>query len=602
MLLLIGLVLFAAVSITFVFKDARFGTTPFYSAVGLMWQESTGYLAYVIEHGIRSLFSSRAAAQLSSDAAAGIPVITYHRLVDRPDGVNVTVAAFKEQMEALKEDGWQTITLDDFATFMKGDRSLSAKSILITFDDGAKQSFYPADPVLQVLGFNAVNYIVVEASRLPESTYYLSEAEIKRMLESGRWEIGSHSFDGHRPYAVDAAGDLGNFFADRIWRAEEGRLESDAEFAARVRDDFEKSRSALEEAYGVPVDTFAFPFGETGLYLAGNFPGGSRIADQEAARVYSYAWLQESANDYSYNYPDPESFLVRRIKALPEWSGEDIVAALSAGLGKSLPYSDDLSADRGWKRTWGDVAVENDALTLRASEESAGASAFLDGTRHWNDYQYEASINLERGYAILMADVVDASTYRTCSFTDGSVRLQDVRGSTRSLLGERDLPDLSFGDLRLGMRSEGNTVSCIWNGRTVLTASGLSERKGGIGVQTWDERTGAAALSVQDLSVSAASQVKRPPVLPTSVAAEELQDPLIPNTGSSPQPQNQNNSSTPYSAFTIGPAPAPQEPNDPTPPKATTTRRSFLDDFLSRFRQQATTTDDHDNERRRGRR
>lgn len=342
-------VLGGAVAFTFTLKDMRFGATPFYSAITLLWQEATGHIAYPLRHALLSA-GLRERPPASGEAKA-IPALAYHRLVDQPDGHNVTVDTFREHMEALYAGGWQTVTLGELAAFLHDGKALPERSVLITFDDGAKQSFYPTDPILRSLGFSAVNYIIAKAPFQPESTYYLSDAEIARMLASGRWEIGSHSYDGHRPYAVDAGGAEGNFFADLLWNAEAGRLESQQEFVTRVDADLRRSRAGLEDAFGIPIDTFAFPFGETGLYVAGNFSDGVRLSETAAASVYSLAWLQAARSEFTYNYPDPEGFLARRIKVEPSWSGKDLVDALNDGLPKALPYGDMLVDDRGWRAT-----------------------------------------------------------------------------------------------------------------------------------------------------------------------------------------------------------------------------------------------------------
>ena len=119
-------------------------------------------------------------------------------------------------MKTLKRAGWETVTLAEFESFMRGEQTLPEKSFLLTFDDGAKDSFYPVDPILAALDYEAVNFIIVESSEIPRTVYYLNPKEIARMIRSGRWAIGSHSFDGHRPYPVDASGTTGIFFSHPI--------------------------------------------------------------------------------------------------------------------------------------------------------------------------------------------------------------------------------------------------------------------------------------------------------------------------------------------------------------------------------------------------
>ena len=69
--------------------------------------------------------------QQSELAAKSIPVLLYHGIIDKPDGANILLENFKDQMFALKKAGWQTITLDDFYAFMRGEKQMPDKSFLL---------------------------------------------------------------------------------------------------------------------------------------------------------------------------------------------------------------------------------------------------------------------------------------------------------------------------------------------------------------------------------------------------------------------------------------------------------------------------------------
>lgn len=542
-LLVIGICLALAVWLTFFAKSERYGTTPFYAAVALGWQEATGSPLYSFE-----LLWERFTAALgfgesnmlrtpNPGEAAGIPVLAYHRLVDEPDGANVTVANFKDQMEALAHDGWQTITLPEFEAFMRGRISLPAKSVLITFDDGAKESYYPVDPILEELGFNAVSYIIVDGSRLPGSTYYLTETEIEQMLKTGRWEIGSHSSVGHTPYPIDASGTEGHFFSDLLWLEESGRRETPAEFKERVAADLSQSKERLEERYGVPVRGFAFPFGDAGEYSI-DFPESSDLVINEASDVYAYGFVQTIRGDYTYNYPSSR-FLARRIHVDHDWSGERLLQELAHGMGKGLPYRDSFASDSGWIASWGAAEIDR-GLRVAAMPETAGSSVFLDGTRAWHDYLFEADVVWDSGFAMLLGAVADADTYRACVFSPGSVRLQRVIAGERTVLGSADAPRVARGEATIGMRIQGSVTQCLYDGSVVLSVSGLYSTSGGIGFQVWDERVGVAALTVHSLGVRQVLGERVPswsrPTALVPTPAEPIRAPAsgaptIPNTG-----------------------------------------------------------------------
>ncbi|MCR4325874.1 MAG: polysaccharide deacetylase family protein [Patescibacteria group bacterium] len=512
-LALIACIMLFAVIQTFALKEGRYGSTPPFASFGLMSQEVGLRARYAIEGSVFRLSQAAGSAFAflgfkpqtdgPSRSARAIPVLTYHRIVGSSnDFNNVTTGNFRDQMFALKRAGWETVTLKEYREFMAGTRELPEKSFLITFDDGAKESFYPVDPLFDVLGYEGVLYVIASAMYTPESTYYLSPTEIRRLLDTGRWEIGSHSYDGHRPYPADAEGNTGIFFADKLWLEEENRLETDKEFTSRARDDLVHAREVLESEYGVLVDTFAFPLGnETGIEGAANFSEGAAITEREAKKVYSLGFLQTDPHRYSSNYQSDAGSIAYRIHVDHDWDGERLLRELQNGLPKDLPYEDDFSEDKGWIASWGALDLGRNNFSLSADEGASSASAFLDGSKLWDNYSFNVSMNWHEGSAFLIADVVNSKTYDACVFSNGVVRLQTtVNGETSTLAEKRD-PSIRFGDgVRPGIRVHDAVIECLWNYESILEAY---ERRniGGVGVQVWNPQLGTAALTVSDIAV-----------------------------------------------------------------------------------------------------
>ncbi|HET8581193.1 MAG TPA: polysaccharide deacetylase family protein [Candidatus Paceibacterota bacterium] len=508
------IVLSAAIVTTFAWKADAFGSTPFFRAVRLFAEETAVYGIFAIRHYDHQLAAAAASVGGPDTAAASvptaslaqaIPVLTYHRLgVFGSDNQNVSLQNFMDQMETLSANGWHTITLEQYEAFMKGKIALPAKSFLLTFDDGAQQSVYPVDPILKTLGFTAVEYIIVAASEEQGSTYYLSQAQIAHMLASGRWEIGSHSYDGHREYPTGPNGETGVFFADKLWLPDQDRLETSDEFAQRVTRDLTEAKQDLESTYGVTVNTFAFPFGgESGINAAGNFPQGESTSEQIASQIYDIGWLQTARKDFTYNYPAYAGFLQYRIHVDHDWDGQRLLAELENGLPKVLPYTDSMQENRGWMDSWGTVQAGG-VLALSATSSQTSASSILDGSRLWKDYEFDATVSWHTGYAFLLADATNARTYRDCTFADGVVEIQDTTNASITTLKKRFDSSIKSGDdIPLGIRVSGDTISCLYDGNVVLTYEGLASRQGGIGVQAWNPQPGTAGLTVTHVAVSA---------------------------------------------------------------------------------------------------
>jgi peptidoglycan/xylan/chitin deacetylase (PgdA/CDA1 family) len=299
--------------------------------------------------------------------AQSIPVLVYHGVMARSEGNNIALEKFTEQLLALQAAGYQTVSLDDFSQFMRGDKELPDQSFLLTFDDGRKDSFYPVDPILKALDYHAVMFVITKHALGGDSRrshFYLSERELKNMLNTGRWDIQSHGKDDHDFYAIDDQDTQGHFLSNRLYLEERGRIESSAEFGQRIFTDLTISKRELEDTLGRAVISFAYPFGDFGQNPI-NFPESEVFIADAVHSVYDFAFYQgwPELGD-TFNYPDPDAFMIKRINVQPHWSGEHLVKRLDRGRAKKLPYEDDFAQDNGWIKIWGRSDMTDGSLEL----------------------------------------------------------------------------------------------------------------------------------------------------------------------------------------------------------------------------------------------
>lgn len=176
-----------------------------------------------------------------------IPVLYYHKIDNPRDeavykGLYVTPEQFGRQMAILKLLGYQTVGPDDVAGFIRGHKLNASKPILITFDDGYKNNYTNAFPILQKYGFKALifvssGFIGKKNTALDERETakedFLDKKDIKEMYDKGFF-IGSHG--------------INHYFMDRL---EEGVLVG--ELIA--------SKAYLENMLETKIDYFSYPFG-----------------------------------------------------------------------------------------------------------------------------------------------------------------------------------------------------------------------------------------------------------------------------------------------------------------------------------------------------
>ncbi len=455
--------------------------------------------------------------------ASSIPVLIYHGVIangpgasSEGEGYDVTLENFADQMRSLKNAGYQTITLTDLNKFLAGEESLPEKSILITFDDGRKDSYYPVNPILKALGWNAAIFIIAKESLRDESTYYLNKNELKKIARNSSWEIGAHTNNGHVSLPLNETGSVtGHFYSNKLWLWDKFRVETEEEFRNRVTEDFKETKDLLQEITGREILSFAFPFGDAGQYSK-NFPESTKILKESLGDFFSVYFSQYipgvrfSQNYYESNKNIPIS--MTRISVKEDWTGKDLLDYLERGAYKELPYEDDMGSNRGWVSAWHSPQFKSGGMELLAGGQTVGSGVILDGTKAWEDYNLEADIERRgKNSVYVWLRFQDDNNFAACNFGDGFAHIEiKLKGEFRVIRGTRDnikYPD--GGNFEVGAIADGRTITCLLNGKVITQTDFLPPELnyGGIGFKTWDPDPADSRLIIKNLRVTDTSSI-----------------------------------------------------------------------------------------------
>ena len=93
----------------------------------------------------------------------------YHYISDPPEDadkyrldLSTSPAAFREQMQYLVDNGYETVDLYDMSLAIANKAELPAKPVIITLDDGYRDNYENAFPILQELGLKATFFVTTE--------------------------------------------------------------------------------------------------------------------------------------------------------------------------------------------------------------------------------------------------------------------------------------------------------------------------------------------------------------------------------------------------------------------------------------------------------
>ena len=169
-------------------------------------------------------------------------MISHHKRKARYNKLRVDPIEFDRQLNWLKQEGWQFVFVSEL------ENESANKQVALTFDDGFRDNFLVADPILKKYKAKATLYLVTDRHERDWSSSKkehhddgelmsepkLLDEDVAQMISSRRWELGGHTVSHANLLRLD-----------------------DEQCLAEIN----QCRSELEQTFGTYATSFAYPFG-----------------------------------------------------------------------------------------------------------------------------------------------------------------------------------------------------------------------------------------------------------------------------------------------------------------------------------------------------
>jgi len=171
-----------------------------------------------------------------------IPILLYHSINNDKSNLSLSLEDFEKQIKFLNKTGFQTVSFD-------GINKNKKKTIIITFDDGYKDTYQFALPILKKYNFKATCFLV--SNLIGKKNFWdslrddfiskdlMNTDDINEWIKNGML-IGSHSHNH-----------------DDLTKLNKFDLEKDLDF----------SKKTLEDKFGIEINNFCYPFGRVNKYV-----------------------------------------------------------------------------------------------------------------------------------------------------------------------------------------------------------------------------------------------------------------------------------------------------------------------------------------------
>lgn len=170
-----------------------------------------------------------------------IPILMYHgisaelRRAHPYFETNTSPELFERHMQFLSANGYKTIGLEEVAEAVRN-RHNTEKYVAVTFDDGYRDFYREAFPILRKYNLTATVYVVpgfADGQYIgPRREEYMSWSELREISAHGV-QIGSHTMTHPKLYSLQPS---------------------------QINDEIRQSKELIQEKLGIPVHSFAYPF------------------------------------------------------------------------------------------------------------------------------------------------------------------------------------------------------------------------------------------------------------------------------------------------------------------------------------------------------
>lgn len=174
----------------------------------------------------------------------GIPVLLYHSLDHNESVISIAPNEFRAHMAFLKDNGYQAISLPKFLDYLYRGIKTPQRKVVLTFDDGFRNNYTEAFPILRDYGFTATIFLVTnhigslcswdKDESIPDLPM-LSWEEIRKMSDYGI-DFGTHTCS--HPYLAQLS-------------------------EYEIKSELTKSKLTIETRLNKPVEFFCHPYGDT---------------------------------------------------------------------------------------------------------------------------------------------------------------------------------------------------------------------------------------------------------------------------------------------------------------------------------------------------
>lgn len=310
----------------------------------------------------------------------------------------------QEQLEALYNNGYVTITQKDIENYYNNGMGLPKKALFLMFEDGRTDTSIFAQDIME--RYNYIGTMLSYAQKLSvRDNKFLKGKDLIKLKKSSFWELGTNGyrlsyinvFDRYENYLGELSSleyyqikpylgrDYNQYLMDYIRDRNFIPKETSAQMTERISKDYERMNSIYTKKTGELPELYALMHANTGRF--GDNDIVSQVNETYIKNLFTMNFNREG---YSLNNRKNSIYDLTRMQPQAYWYPNHLLMRIKDDTGKDIDF---VTGDKTRKKDWEVIsgAAQFKASTIVLTSESEGDGLIcLSDSKNYQDFKLHA--------------------------------------------------------------------------------------------------------------------------------------------------------------------------------------------------------------------
>lgn len=268
----------------------------------------------------------------------GFVAISYSGVSEKDSKKYVSKDELEEHLKVLHDSGYVSIGIQDIINYYNYGRPLPEKALVLIFEDGRRDSFIFAQPLLEKYNFKALMFTYASYIKDKDSLY-LGERDIGYLQRNSYWEIGSNGYrfshiNVYKKETEDVNSESAgsgvsytHYLMDYL-RDEDGiPLESKKQMQQRITLDYDEMNRIYEDILGYQPDAYMIMHANA---LFNNM--NPAVEEINLENIFKYFKLMFNREGSCSNTKEDSIYNLTRLRVKPGWTGDRLLLEIDRNI------------------------------------------------------------------------------------------------------------------------------------------------------------------------------------------------------------------------------------------------------------------------------